>query len=127
VYKSLFEEEKLKAANDPTIGTGEEGGEVVSIKVAHWGPQDRLNGVYWLAKMGFPKWWWFWWLKWKHSWIILVLLEHWWMEIASFLGFQFLEIKLGGDWLGKGFLKTLALVLAEEETWTIKINGSENK
>jgi hypothetical protein len=57
VYKSLFEEEKLKAANDPTIGTGEEGGEVVSIKVAHWGPQERLNGVYWLAKMGFPRWW----------------------------------------------------------------------
>jgi len=55
-YKSLFEEEKSKLAKDPTIGTGEEG-EVVSIKVAHWGPQDRLKGVYWLAEMGFPRWW----------------------------------------------------------------------
>jgi hypothetical protein len=56
-YKSLFEEERSEAAHkNPTTGTGEKG-EVVSIKVAHWGPQDRLKGVYWLAEMGFPRWW----------------------------------------------------------------------
>jgi hypothetical protein len=54
-YKSLSEE-KLEAVKTPTTGMGEKT-EVVSIKVAHWGPQDRLKGVYWLGEMGFPRWW----------------------------------------------------------------------
>jgi hypothetical protein len=52
-YKSLSEEERTEAVKTPTTGTGEKS-EVVS-KLAHWGPQDRLKGVYWLAEMGFPR------------------------------------------------------------------------
>jgi len=55
-YKTLPEEEKSEAVKTPTTGTREKS-EVASIKVSHWGPQDRLKGVYWLAEMGFPKWW----------------------------------------------------------------------
>jgi hypothetical protein len=92
-------------------------GEVVSIKLAHWGR--------WRVFIG--------WLRWGFqdggdyddwSGIILGLFWSCWSidgwRLHRSWGFQFLEIKLGDDWLGKKFLKTLVLVLAEEETWTIK-------